>query len=88
MDHPLPRMNFRPWFCLKSLLLCLLHNIAVAVPAAGCFTGRQDPHVASLGGSGWRTGLCLQERAKGEGADIVCYFTGDDGVVIASCDSS
>lgn len=32
MDHPLPSMYFRPWFCLKSLLLSLL---LVAVLAAG-----------------------------------------------------
>lgn len=26
LDHPLPTMNFKSWFSLKSLLLCLLHR--------------------------------------------------------------
>lgn len=60
LAHPLPRMNFRPWFSLKSLLLCLLHRSLWQWQQQSPWQG--DRGVTRLGGPGWGGNSVYRER--------------------------
>lgn len=60
LAHPLPRTNFRPWFSLKSLLLCLLHRSLWQWQQQSPWQG--DRGVTSLGGLGCGGDSVCRER--------------------------